>query len=379
MLDWVLAAAVAVLVVFAPVTGGSGSHGTWWGGIVSIVGASCQGLGVLLRRSRPMAAAALALVGYAVISVGVGLTPPFGPWVLIWSTGSSWAPDGRRPRLAVGATVTTIVLIALAELARPGVGAWLPLAAGTVALALTALLVRADRGRVEAVRVAAAAEERLRIARDVHDVVGHALAVVAVQSSTARLALDAGDPVSARQAIRVVEETSRTAMREMRQTLSALSAPSSEAVGSSRTGLGDVTQLVRDLQAAGVPVSWESSGSWQEAPPDVQRCAYRVVQEGVTNALKHAAGAPIEVRVDRHPGSLAVAVASAVAVANAGEGLPSGERPGAGTGMGLAGLAARVEALGGQFHAGPSAGGWLVEAVLPIPAPPTTGVRGVAP
>jgi signal transduction histidine kinase len=369
-LAWVPAVVVCVLVVFAPVTGGSTGGGTWWGGLASIVGASCQGLGVLVRRPHPVTGVALALVGYAVIAVGVGLTPPFGPWVLIWSSGSSRGPGGRLPHLAVVASVATTVLIAVAELARPGTGAWLPLAAATLALTLAALLVRADRGRVEAVRVAAAAEERLRIARDVHDVVGHALAVVAVQSSTARLALDAGDVGSARQAVGVVEVTSRTAMREMRQTLSALAAPGDEAGGSSQRGSGDIATLVGELQAGGVDLAWESSGSWQDAPAAVQQCVYRVVQEGVTNAMKHAPGAPVRVRLDRQPGVLAVVVT------NASGRPPSGERADGGSGMGLRGLASRVEALGGQFHAGPSGEGWMVEAVLPIPEPGTGG--GVA-
>lgn len=303
-----------------------------------------------------MASSAVVLAGYAATGLVVGLTPPVGPWVMIWTSGSRLAAAGFPRRLPVLTTVATCVLIGVAEAGQPGVGASVLLVALTVLVALSAVLVRTDRGRVEAVRERAATQERLRIARDLHDVVGHGLAVVAVQSSTARLALDAGDPGTARTAIGVVEAASRTAMHEMRQMLGVLTERPEHPGSPGVPGIADIGVLVDELRAGGVQVSHEMSGAWDRGSPAVQLCAYRVVQEATTNAVKHCPGQPISIRVDAAAGGLEVRVANTVA---------GSERFDAG-GMGLPGLRARVDAEGGRFHAGPTTDGWQVEAILPI-------------
>ena len=218
-----LSGVVCLLALFAPVTGGSGQQAsTGWLGLVAIAAAIGQGIPLLWRSTHPVACSAAVLVAYAVTCLLVGLTPPIGPWVVIWSTGSALAAPGQPRRLPVLTTLATCLLIAVAEVAQPGAGASALLMALTVLVALAAVLVRTDQGRVQAVRERAASQERLRIARELHDVVGHGLSVVAVQSSTARLALDSGDTGTARTAIGVVEAASRTAMREMRQMLGVL-------------------------------------------------------------------------------------------------------------------------------------------------------------
>ena len=324
--------------------------------MVAIVAAIGQGVPLLWRTTHPLASSAVVLVSYAVTCLVVGLTPPLGPWVMIWSTGSTLAPAPGFPRrLPVLTTAATCVLIAMAEVSQPGAGASALLAALTILVALSAVLVRTDRGRVEAVREQAATQERLRIARDLHDVVGHGLSVVAVQSSTARMALDSGDPGTARTAIGVVEAASRTAMREMRQMLGVLTDQPSDPDAPGLPGITDIHALAAELRAGGVPVSCEMSGPWDRSSSAVQLCAYRVVQEATTNAVKHSPGQPIGIRVSAGADRLQIRVTNSATVSHPADG-----------GMGLPGLRARVDAAGGLFHAGPVADGWQVEASLPI-------------
>lgn len=357
--DGALAVGVCVLALFAPVTGGSSQQDSAsWLGLVAIVAALGQGVPLVWRATHPMACSAVVLVGYALTGLVVGLTPPFGAWVMIWTTGSALVAAGSARRLPGLTAAVTCVLIVVAEVGQPGAGAAALLVALTVLVALSAALVRTDRRRVEAVRGRAVTQERLRIARDLHDVVGHGLSVVAVQSSTARLALDSGDAGTARTAIGVVEAASRTAMREMRQMLGVLTERSGDSGSLGVPGIPDIDGLVNELRAGGAEVSYEVSGPWNGASPAVQLCAFRVVQEATTNAVKHCPGQPISIGVSSAADQLRVRVA------NPG----SGAEPSGGGGMGLPGLRARVDAEGGRLHAGPTTDGWQVEAILPIRA-----------
>ncbi len=226
----------------------------------------------------------------------------------------------------------------------------------TIIVVLAAVLVRSERGRVEAARGHAVAEERLRIAGDMHDLVGHGLGAVAVQSSTARVALDAGDERAARAALTAVESTSRTAMREMRQLLGLLrdgSGTVSE-VETPPPGLAEIATLVGNVRAGGVAVTADLPPGTGHVPPEVQLCAYRVVQEALTNAVKHAPGAIVTVRVTSAETILRVVVDSS--------GGTRAQREAEGSGLGLAGIRARVAAAGGQSRIGPTADGWRVDA-----------------
>ena len=114
---------VCLLALFAPVTGGSGQQATGWLGLVAIGAAIGQGVPLLWRTTHPVACSAVVLIAYAVTCILVGLTPPLGPWVVIWSTGSALAAPGLPRRLPVLTTVATCLLIAVAEVAQPGAGA----------------------------------------------------------------------------------------------------------------------------------------------------------------------------------------------------------------------------------------------------------------
>jgi signal transduction histidine kinase len=242
----------------------------------------------------------------------------------------------------------------------------------TLVVLLGGALTRVQRDRVSALRERAASlereqaaargqaalEERLRIARDLHDVVGHGLSAIAVQSGTARVALDAGDLGAVRTALGHVEATSRAAMREMRSMVGVLRERAADALEAD-LGLAGLPALVEQAGRAGVRASLEWAGDPAQVPPVVGRCAYRVVQEALTNVLRHAPGAAATVRLEARDGWLRVEVTDRGATR-------AGPAPAPG-GHGLVGMRERVELLHGTVQAGPvDGGGWLVRASLPL-------------
>jgi signal transduction histidine kinase len=241
-----------------------------------------------------------------------------------------------------------------------------------VLVLLAAVLVRSERGRVEAVGRRAATEERLRIARDLHDLVGHGLSAIAVQSSTARMALQSGDEMSAGTALTAVESTSRIALREMRQMLGVLTdvdgadgSPDEpgrpDGVPRPAPGLDDLGPMLDNVRAAGVAVALEQAGDWGSASPGVQLVIYRIVQEGLTNAVKHAPGSLVAVRLDASDGSGRVSVETVGSTAVAGRPSSTPRR-----GLGLDGLRTRVTAVAGELTYGPTDQGWILEARVPL-------------
>lgn len=369
--DPLIAVTVAALSLIAPVTGGQGpaaSGGAW--SLLATAAALGQGLPLAWRARHPRASAAVVLGSFAVSSGVVGVAPPIGPWVATWSlaTGSHRdvdehpIPATRPRRQALMAALVTCLILAAAEIAHPGGGASTLLVLLTALVTMAALLVRADHARVAAVREAGATDERLRIARDLHDAVGHGLGVVAVQSSVARMALERGDPTAARAAIAAVESASRTAMREMRQMLGVLTSQQDTAT---RAGIDGIAELVAASRRPGLDIVWEPADGWQAASPAVQLCAYRVVQEALTNVLKHEAATTARVGVVVLGDELHVSVQSSGADSG---GAPAGVLPTDPDhgGLGLPGLRARVAGVGGRLQAGPTEGGWVVRAAFPM-------------
>ena len=158
----------------------------------------------------------------------------------------------------------------------------------------------------------AVAEERLRIARELHDVVAHAMSVVAVQSGVGAHVIDA-DPAEAKRILQNVKVTSRQALDEMRLLLGVLRQQEPDGDGSTPDlapvpGLDGVEELAQGMREAGVPVLVKVSGTRADVPPGVDLCAYRIVQEALTNVLKHAGPARAEVDVDYRPGAVAVTI-----------------------------------------------------------------------
>lgn len=200
----------------------------------------------------------------------------------------------------------------------------------------------------------AVATERRRIARELHDVVSHAVTLIAVQAEAGQSVIDS-DPAGARRSLESIGQVSREALDELARLLAVLDeqGPLADA------GLARLPALVAGVQATGLDVELADSGAASPLSPDVDRCAYRVVQEALTNALRHTAGGRVDVRVTRSAGALDVEVRS--------EGRPHTSSYG-GTGRGLAGLRERVQSLGGTFDTGTSDDAFVVRAVLPAGA-----------
>jgi signal transduction histidine kinase len=210
----------------------------------------------------------------------------------------------------------------------------------------------AERTRDEAAR-RMAVEERLRIARELHDSLTHSISVIQVQAGVAvHLARKRGEAVPP--ALLAIEEAGADASRELRATLGVLRAQD-DCDGS---GLGHLDGLVARARAAGLPVTVTVTGQERPLPPDVDQAAYRIVQEALTNVGRHAGKARASVHLGYAPGALTVQVD------DDGEGTDA--RP-AGPRLGLIGMRERVSALGGRLHAGPRArGGFRVRAELPL-------------
>jgi signal transduction histidine kinase len=199
---------------------------------------------------------------------------------------------------------------------------------------------RALEAEQEALAELAVRQERARIARELHDIVAHHLAVIVIQAGAGRLE-GSGDRFAG------IEATGREALVELERLVELLQAEHP----------GDLAALVGQARAAGVPLEYSPSA----IPAALRDVAYRVVQEALTNAMKHAPGSAVTVRVSLGDGGVELEVRDAGAAA------PS-SLAAAGAGHGLAGMRERVEAVGGRLEAGPAAGGWRVLARFPTPA-----------
>ena len=366
--DWVVAGVLIVLCTLAPRVGPPGPDDPRWVMSLGLGLAVLQGLPTAWRRVYPSAVAVVVVSAYLAYVFIVDPVPPYAGWVVLFAV---IVHTSTRHRAAVhGGTVAVALLAGLAMSAvlygqaRNGLPTVLLL---TVVVTLAAALTRAERGRVaalreraaslereqDAVRAQAALRERLRVARDLHDVVGHGLSAISVQSGTARVALDAGELASARAALVNVEQSSHEALREMRQYLGvlrgkpALTAP----------GVADVDELID--HTAGIRATVTRSGDLSRVPPTVGVCAYRIIQEALTNVAKHATDAAVTISVTGHDNRLEVDVTDTGGV--------DGRSPRGGAGHGLVGMRERVQALRGTLDAGPTGdGGWRVHVLLPF-------------
>jgi signal transduction histidine kinase len=344
--DWVVAGAVTVLSVLAPRSGPPSAPDPAWVDTLGLVLAGAQGLPTAWRRIRPILVAAIVLAAYLAYALIVDPVPPYAGWVMLFAVvvhSERHEDAALRGGIVAFALTAALAVVALTSMAGRDVLPSLLLI--TVVVALAAALTRAERARMAAVRANAALEERLRVARDLHDVVGHGLSAISVQSGTARVALDAGQLPAVRAALVNVESTSRAALHEMRQLLGVLRDASAS------VGLGDLNALVESTVGARGAVT--QSGDLSRVPPVVALGAYRVVQEALTNVMKHAPHAHVTVSV--------IAVHNRLTVDITDDG-PSGGRREAGGGHGLIGMRERVAALRGAIDAGPEGRRWLARA-----------------
>jgi signal transduction histidine kinase len=269
--------------------------------------------------------------------------------------------QGREETLVLGRWDTGVGQAG--SFALVAVGVLAALAAGPLVGAGLARLAPALLGPSAADRLSAAQErvgqlvERGRLARDLHDGVGHALSVISLQSAAGRRVLD-HDPAFTREALTVVEDTARAALDELDAALGALR--DGPAPTAPQLGLDDVDLLVQAHAAGGTDVRLELDLG-RDVPGLVSHEAYRIVQEGLTNAVRHAQAPRIDVTVRTSVDELAVEVVNPL-------GAPEGRRRSrARGGRGLAGIQERTSALGGHAAAGAADGCWRLRAVLPLP------------
>ena len=256
------------------------------------------------------------------------------------------------PTVTVGTWFTTVLALVVAWLAGDNLRARQE--------RLQAVQARARRLEVEKEQRAhrAVAEERLRIARELHDVVAHSMSVIAVQAGVANHVIDSR-PELARQALATVETTTRSALVEMRRLLGVLRQPDEPSAALAPSpGLADVPRLVAQFAEAGLPVEVTVSGEAEDVPDGVDLSAYRIVQEGLTNVLRHG-GPKATVTIEHRPGLVRVAVGD-----DGADRPPRGE-----PGHGLIGMRERVAVFGGTLTARPRPGGGFdLDATLPYAA-----------
>jgi signal transduction histidine kinase len=219
--------------------------------------------------------------------------------------------------------------------------------------------VRAEEER-EAHRSAAVADERRRVAREMHDIVAHSISVMVVQAGGARRILER-DPQRAEEAAARIERTGREALTEMRRLLGVLQPDERPVTREPQPGLAGLEALVERSRAAGLEVTLRVEGERPELPGGLDLAAYRVVQEALTNCLRHAGGAPAEVTVRYGDEALELEIAD--------RGPGPVERVDGGRGHGLVGMRERMRLYDGEIDAGPRpGGGFRVRARVPVRA-----------
>ena len=237
-----------------------------------------------------------------------------------------------------------------------------------LALAITVGLGRAGRLRVDLANARAQAaeesarrrssEERLRIARELHDIIGHSLGTIAVQAGVGRHLMET-EPGKAADALDHIAQISRSSLDEVRAVVAALR--DDEPSYRPPPSLTDLPDLVETLRATGLKVELTLPDDIDAVPRQTGAAVYRITREALTNVLRHAGASKASVQVDHHDGRVEVAIR------DDGAGAGDGHRSDSGTGHGIAGMRERAEALGGSLSAGPSSdGGFLVSASLPV-------------
>lgn len=346
-----------------------------WGGpqALMLLSALLISVPLLWRKRYPIAVLVAVFVGglldvAAVAPHQAGFEPFVAEIVAFYSLGAH-----ETERRSVAAYVLSVVvgLVPAAILnSTPGsVGAVL---VWTFAAWLVGRIIRSWRSRAEALEranreleqqrelqaEAAVAVERGRIARELHDVIAHNVSMIVVQAGAAARVLEGAEP-HVRAALEAIETTGRDTVDEMRRLLGVLRDDEDGVLLSPQPGLADLGQLVANVREAGLPVEVRVEGEASPLPPALDLTAYRIAQEALTNALKHAgppAHAEVVLRYE----------ASAVEIEVRDNGAGKGD--GGGTGNGLVGMRERAALWGGRVEAGRTGAGWCVRAWLPIEA-----------
>jgi signal transduction histidine kinase len=350
----------------------AGLRGAGWD-IVRVVAVLTACVALPFRRRRPETVLAVCAVA-AVLLVVIGFRGPVLVTVPFAMYTVATRVDRRTSRLALGLVAGGLAIGAVAAVGGPGLGSAVTGAALTGIGWLAGENMRArraytrglaeraaerERNREERIR-RAAADERMRIARELHDVVAHTMSVIAVRSGVARAVLDSR-PEEAGQALAIIEQTSRQALQEMRHLVGVLrqgeDAPFGPGDLGPAPGLADLAPLLQQVAQAGVAVTVDQEGEPRALAPGIDLSAYRIIQEALTNVVRHAGAARARLRIRYGPSDVEIEITNPVAADRAptnGEG-----------GHGLVGMRERVALYGGELRAGPTPEGFQVVARLP--------------
>jgi signal transduction histidine kinase len=343
---------------------------------VSAAATAVATLALALRRRAPLATACLVAAAVSAPELVTVLTVQlWGDFLPVLIAAYSVARYASARRALAGCAALAVALV-IVELRVPVSGTaanipflWVPflavVAAGRAARALEQRHAessdRAQRLEVErdaSVR-AAVAEERERIARELHDIVAHCVSVMVVQAGAAEALLDR-DPQRAREPMLAIQETGRQAVGELRRMLGLLRGSAATPARAPQPGTAELSELVAQMDAAGLPVHLRVAGTPRPLPPGVELAGFRIVQEALTNALKHAGPATATVQLTYGEQELEIEV-----VDDGRGGTVNG------SGHGLIGMRERVMVYGGDLDTGPSrGGGFRVHARLPVEALP---------
>ncbi|WP_406364799.1 sensor histidine kinase [Streptomyces sp. NBC_01546] len=323
-------------------------------------------LGALLLFRAPLAAVAIALAG-AVFSLGMPVRATPVVLFLLADAAVGYTAATRSRRVSVLAAALPVGVLVAYTVWRLGRGYFFNLSvpaalASTVVIAwLIGNTIHQNRAHADTVRAQATQQavtaERLRIARELHDMVAHNIGIIAIQAGVGSLVMDT-QPAETRKALDAIEATSRETLAGLRRMLGALRRSDPESAPLDPIpGLAAIGQLVGKTAAAGVRVDVRWRGERRDLPSDVDLAAFRIVQEAVTNVVRHSGTRDCSVTVDYRPDELAVDIV------DLGSGGTVAE-----SGYGIAGMRERVSLLHGEFSAGPRPeGGFRVAARLPVP------------
>jgi signal transduction histidine kinase len=333
--------------------------------VVVAAAAVAVGGAVLLARDGVPVLPVAVLVSLAVAVLCVGSSANLG-WFALCVLAGVCSLQGARPGVVF--TVFATVVFAVMWGLGPEWG-WVTWVAGTLFTTVVCVMARRQHDLLQQLRAAQAgladrarAEERNRIARELHDVIGHSLTVSLLHVSSARLALQE-DPEEAAAALEEAERLGRESLTEVRQAVGLLRAGDGSSTAP-MPGTGQLGALVEGLRRAGTPVTYEVVGDPSGLSATAGLTVYRILQEALTNVARHAPGVHVDVRLELASQETVLTIHSAG---------PPG--PGNDEGVGLHSMHERASAMGGAVVAGPEATGWRVRATLPAAPRRPVGAR----